>query len=83
MVRISRLTAVLREMEPMTRMVHALPPGALPFIMGAILFGLGALNASLHGLRELSQFGLVGAIVALGVAYGFCDWRRPPGLGRS
>lgn len=63
----------------MMRFVRALPTGALFFFVAAILFGLGALNASAYGLREMAQFGLIGGIAAMGAAYSFCDWSKPSG----
>lgn len=62
--------------------VRALPPGATWLFGAAILALLGAVNASLHGLQQLAQVGVGGAIVSLAVAWVFCDWSRPPQLGR-
>jgi hypothetical protein len=42
----------------------------------AVLFGVGAIDAAWHGLHDMMQIGLLGATVAIGVAYGFCEW--PP-----
>ena len=64
------------------QVVRALPPGAVWLIASALLALLGAVNAGLHGLHQMAQFGVIGAIVALGVVWGFCDWARPPSVGR-
>ena len=69
-------------MKRLVTALLALPPGALWLFASALLAVLGAANASLHGLPQLAQVGVIGAIVALAVVWGFCDWRRPSQLGR-
>ena len=70
-------------MNRLIMIVRALPPGVAWFLAAAVLALLGAANASLHGLQQLAQVGVGGAVVSLLVVWGACDWRRPPGLGRS
>ena len=69
-------------MKRLTTALLALPPGALWLFASALLAVLGAANASMHGLPQLAQVGVMGAIVAVLVAWGFCDWGRPPQLDR-
>ena len=69
-------------MNRLAQVVRALPPGAVWLFASALFALLGAANASLHGLHQMAQFGVVGAIVALAVVWGFCDWSRPPSVGR-
>lgn len=69
-------------MRRLSEVMRVFPPGAMWFIASAVLALLGAANASLHGLHQMAQLGVVGAIVALAVVWGFCDWSRPPSIGR-
>ncbi len=69
-------------MNRLSQVVRALPPGAMWLIASALLALLGAANASLHGLHQMAQLGMIGAIAALAVVWGFCDWSRPPSVGR-
>ena len=69
-------------MRRLSEVMRALPAGVLWFIASAVLALLGAANASLHGLHQMAQVGVVGAIVALLVIWNFCDWSRPPSIGR-
>ncbi len=52
-------------------------------VAAAALFLLGAANAGWHGLHQMTQLGVGGAIVALVVVAVFCDWQRPRLPGRS
>ena len=65
------------------RLLRGLPPGALWIFAAAALFLLGAANASWHGLGQMTQIGVCGAIGALVVAAVCCDWQRPRLPGRS
>lgn len=51
-----------------------LPPGALLFFLAAFFCVVGALDFRAHAQILLSQVGMVGCLVALGVALAFCDW---------
>ena len=78
-------TAIRERVLGMKRVLEALrnlPPGAVWLFASALLAILGAANASLHGLHQMAQIGFVGAIVAMAVVWGFCDWSRPPSIGR-
>ncbi len=66
-------------MDRLLVMARALPPGATWLFASAILALLGAANACLHGL---AQVGVVGAIVAVAVVWGFCDWTQTPLIDR-
>ena len=63
--------------------LRGLPPGLLWMVAAAALFLLGAANASWHGLHQMMQLGVGGAIVALVAVAGFCDWQQPRLPGRS
>ena len=63
-------------MEAIRRSLGKLPPGMALFLLAAVLFLGGAANAAWHGLHAMMQVGLLGAALALGVVYVFCDW--PP-----
>ena len=63
--------------------LRGLPPGLLWMVAAAALFLLGAANAGWHGLHQMTQLGIGGAIVALVVVAVFCDWQRPRLPGRS
>jgi hypothetical protein len=56
------------------RMLRAPPTGAALFLVPAVLFLGGAVNATRHGLQQTMQVGLLGAAAAIGVVYVFCDW---------
>ncbi len=61
--------------------LRGLPPGLLWMVAAAALFLLGAANAGWHGLHQMTQLGVGGAIVALVVVAVFCDWQRPRSAG--
>ncbi len=63
-------------MAAITRWLGKLPPGVALFLLVAVLFLGGAANAAWHGLHATMQVGLLGAALALGAVYVFCDW--PP-----
>lgn len=69
-------------MDRLLVMVRALPPGATWLFASAVLALLGAANACLHGLVQFAQVGVVGAIVAVAVVWGFCDWTQTPRIDR-
>lgn len=64
-------------MKRLMRLLRGLPLGALWIFAASAFFLLGACNASWHGLRQMTQFGLIGAIAALIMVAVVCDWRRP------
>ncbi len=74
---------LLIQRETVMKALRDLPPGVLWMVAAAALFLLGAANAGWHGLHQMMQFGVGGAIVALVVVAVFCDWQRPRLPGRS